>query len=500
MNTRSVGFSGFFGTSIALSFLVGGCAPEAPKATAPPAIPVKLQTLERDLLIDSSEYVGTLEARQRVAVAPRVQGRIQTIYVKEGDQVKRGQKIAQLTSEQQQQQVNAGIGQMNAAKANLVTAEAQYRQQQAQASAESSRVAQSRAGVANAEATVKTQQATLSSREADLQRARANLDLAQKDYERSRFLVREGAQSQQELDNKTRTIRAARAELNAATQDRDAARQQVEAARASLQAAKEALNVAIRNESASQEQVAAALATVNSRKADIANAEGQLGATRQDLRFNTIVAPIDGVVGDFNQLKVGDFIPVGGELTTLTNNKVLDLNVQIPVELQSRLRVGLPVETIEKDGSAGVKGQVTYISPTVSRDTQSVLVKFSFPNDGSLRDRQYTRVRVIWDRKPGLLIPTEAITSVGTQKFVFVAAEEKPGEGQRDVKKDAKKDTTTPAETTGSRLVVRQVPIQVGTIQGQAYQVLSGVKAGDRIAIDQILNLRDGTPISVSQQ
>jgi RND family efflux transporter MFP subunit len=482
MNTRSVSISG----GIALSLLVGGCAPQTPTAQAPPPLPVQLATLKTDTLIDSTSYVGTLEARQRVSVAPRVQGRIREIYVKEGDEVTRGQKIAELTSEQQQQQVNAGIGQVNSAKANLGTAEAQFRQQQAQAEANSARVAQSRADVANAEANVQTQIATLSAREADLQRARANLTLAQKNYERSVFLVKQGAQAQQDLDNQVRARDAAVAEVTARIKDRDAAGQQVKAAKATLQATKEALNVTLRNEAAARQQVEAAQATVNSRKADIANAEGQLGATRQDLKFNTLLAPIDGIVGDFNQLKVGDFISVGAELTTLTDNKVLDLNVQIPVELQARLRVGLPVEMINKDGRAGVKGQVTYISPTVSRDTQSILVKFSFVNDGSLRDRQYSKVRVIWDRKPGLLIPTTAITSVGAQKFVFVAQQEKPKEGEKEAAK--------------SQLVVRQIPVQTGTIQGQTYQVISGVKPGDRIAVSRILDLRDGTAISVSEQ
>jgi multidrug resistance efflux pump len=124
----------------------------------------------------------------------------------------------------------------------------------------------------------------------------------------------------------------------------------VTAARATLQANKEALNIAIQNELASQQQVAAAAATVNSRQAAVASAEGQLGATRQNLVFNTIIAPIDGFVGDFNQRKVGDIISLGEELTSLTNNKTLELNVQIPVELQPRLRVGLPVEIINPDG------------------------------------------------------------------------------------------------------------------------------------------------------
>jgi multidrug efflux pump subunit AcrA (membrane-fusion protein) len=84
--------------------------------------------------VQSSEFVGTLLAQQRVSVSPQITGRIRSIFVKSGDQVTQGQKIAELDPEQQQQQVNAGIGQVNAAKANLNGSEADLRQRQAQAS------------------------------------------------------------------------------------------------------------------------------------------------------------------------------------------------------------------------------------------------------------------------------------------------------------------------------------------------------------------------------
>jgi multidrug efflux pump subunit AcrA (membrane-fusion protein) len=87
------------------------------------------------------------------------------------------------------------------------------------------------------------------------------------------------------------------------------------------------------------------------------------------------------------------------------------------------------------------------------------------------------RVRIIWNRQPGLLIPTSAITSVGSQKFVFVAEKSEPKLGE-------------------TSLVVKQKPINVGNIQGQSYQVLSGINAGERVAVSRILELRDGAIIA----
>ncbi|MFM7577586.1 MAG: efflux RND transporter periplasmic adaptor subunit, partial [Microcystaceae cyanobacterium] len=44
-------------------------------------------------------------------------------------------------------------------------------------------------------------------------------------------------------------------------------------------------------------------------------------------------------------------------------------------------------------------------------------------------------------------------------------------------------------------LVVKQKPVKVGNIQGQSYQVLSGLEMGERVAVSRILELRNGIPI-----
>ncbi len=170
-------------------------------------------------------------------------------------------------------------------------------------------------------------------------------------------------------------------------------------------------------------------------------------------------------------------VNVGDQLTTITDNKLFDLRINIPTEFRSRLKLGLPVDIVNGDGSGGAKGQITYIAPLVDQNTQSIVTKITFRNDGSLRDRQYVRVRVIWERKPGLLISTVAVTSLGGQQFVFVA---EPEEAQQD------------GEAT---LVAKQKPIKTLSIQGQAYQVISGVEVGDRVVVSRILDLRNGTPI-----
>ena len=429
-----------------LLWLTSGCSTTQEQTTGVQPIPVQLKTLQSATLIDSSAYVGTLEAKQRVDLAPsRTNGRIVNILVKEGDIVRRGQKLIEIEPQQQKEELVAATGNLNVAIADLRSAEAEFRQREAERD-------RARADVENAKA-------TLASTEADVQRVQAELILAEKNYDRAKFLEAEDVVTKESLDQATRTLETTQAQLQSQIKTRDATA--------------EALKAAQQNLLAAERRVDQALANVDSRQSAITQAKGQRGSTAVTLDYNFLTAPIDGVVGAFNTHKIGDNVSIGETITTITDNQTFNLNVNVPTENRDRLRPGLPVEIIKTDGSLNVQGSITYIAPLVEQNAQSILVKMTFPNDGSLRDRQYVRARVIWETQPGVLVPTTAVTSLGGQKFVYVA---QPGEAQNS-------------------LVAKQIPVEVGAIQGQSYQVISGVEPGDRVAVSRILDLKDGRPI-----
>ena len=425
------------GAVFAIPWLLGGCGggEVESQAAGARAVPVKLETLETATLIDSTEYVGTLEAQGRVNLAPRINGRILRIFVNQGERVSRGEAIIELEPTQQQEDVNAASQAVNVEKARLGQVQAELKASEANRARAAAEVEAARA---------------------DLQDAKAQVTLAEINMKRSKMLVEGGARALQNLDDTTR-------ELDGSIAQRDSRQ--------------ETLNASLRSLQAAERQVDQSLANIDSQKAVVRQAEAQLGSVGQDLAFNTINAPIGGIVGSFDEKKVGDFVDIGEQITTITNNQNFNLNIGIPTEYRSRLKLGLPVEIVNGDGSPGVTGKITYIAPLVNQNTQSILTKVSFPNDSSLRDREYVRVKVIWDKKPGLLVPTTAITRLGSQKFVFVAEQGESPEGE---------------ET----LVAEQKPIQVGSIQGQSYQIISGVEEGDKIAVTRILDLKDGTPIT----
>lgn len=302
-------------------------------------------------------------------------------------------------------------------------------------------VASSVAATNAAQAAIETAQAQLQQAEAQRTRAASNVQLQQVQFNRTQLLVSQGA---------------------LATQQLDIARTNLQTAIADLQAA--------------DKQVAASQAAVGQAQANVRQAQAGTAAAQVNLNLKQVVAPIAGVVGEF-PVKVGDYVNTGQTITTITQNDVLDLNLSVPAERLKQLRIGLPAQLLDPTTQQLIgTGTISYISPTVNSTQQSILSKASFANSqGRLRDGQYVQARVIWNRQPGILIPTVAISRIGGQSFVFVT-ENKTVNGK-------------------PQLIVHQRLVHLGDIQGSNYQVLDGLQPGETIVTSGILKLREGTPI-----
>jgi RND family efflux transporter MFP subunit len=199
------------------------------------------------------------------------------------------------------------------------------------------------------------------------------------------------------------------------------------------------------------------------------------------LQETAVIAPFAGVIGDI-PVKVGDYLQKGDAIATLTENQLLDLRLSIPLERQPQLRLGLPVQMLDAQGKAIAIGQISFISPNVSANSQTILAKASFPNpSGELLNLQFVKAKVIWKQNPGILVPVTAVTRLGGETFVFTA--QKPQQPQ-----------------PGSPpLIARQKSVKLGTIEGNNYQVIEGLQAGEKIVVAGILNLTDGVPIMAQQ-
>lgn len=286
------------------------------------------------------------------------------------------------------------------------------------------------------QADLESAKATLVSYQADLRSKISDLKFQQQRYDRYFKLQNEGAISQQDLDQYRNNLDTARANLYAQNA-------KIKAQQALITKAKRGLQQSLAN---TKEQ-------------------------KVQLQYYGVTAPFAGTVGDI-PVKVGDYVTTSTQLTTVTQNQPLEVNVLVSADKASELRPGMSVKLLDPQGQPIGNSRVFFIAPNVNNQTQSILIKSLFDNAADrLRADQLVQASVVWDRRPGILIPTAAISRVAGQDFVFVAQEQ------------------------SSKLVARQKPIKLGNIQGNSYQVLEGLKPGETIVVAGILKLSDGAPI-----
>ena len=398
------------GITLSISFLSTSCSSESDTSgevqAAAPALPVQLVKLQSEIVRDSSEFVGNLEAVQIVQIRPEIQGRIEKILVQAGDRVEAGQSIMILKPDESAPKYEAALSQIEMAKGNYQNALKQ-----------------------------------LDIARAKRDSAKTESDLANAYLPRLQTLVNEGGVAQVQLDEVL--LQAETAKNNLIT---------------------------------AEQEIAAAEVKVQQAETSISQAQAEANAASVSVNNKEIKAPIAGVVDNL-PVKEGDYVSAGQSVVAkVAQSEDLFLNIQVPSNRASQLKPGLRLDLLDPTSKEKLStGKVTFVSPTVDTAGQTILAKARFNNqNGELRDGQYVEARLTWDTHRGLLIPTKSISRIGGKEFVYQVSDETNENGQE---------------------VVSLTPVELGAIQGNSYQVISGLETGDRIAISNILKLQDGAPI-----
>jgi RND family efflux transporter MFP subunit len=181
---------------------------------------------------------------------------------------------------------------------------------------------------------------------------------------------------------------------------------------------------------------------------------------------------MDGIIGDI-PVRIGDRVVVTTVLTTVDEPGALEAYLYIPADRAKDLHLGLPVKLLDEAGAVRTETQVTFVSPQVDTETQTVLAKAAVSNPkANLRVAQQVRAQITWGVHEGAVIPVLAVLRINGQFFAFVAVKE------------------------GDKSVARQRALKLGEIVGNNYAVLDGVKSGDHIIISGTQFLQDGAPVA----
>ncbi|MGC2530753.1 MAG: efflux RND transporter periplasmic adaptor subunit [Candidatus Acidiferrum sp.] len=214
-----------------------------------------------------------------------------------------------------------------------------------------------------------------------------------------------------------------------------------------------------------------AQSTYDSAEAQLKSLSDQVEQQKVELHYYDVSAPVDGIVGDI-PVRVGDRVTVSTLLTTVNLPGALEAYIYVPADRAKQLHLGLPVRLLDENGNAVSETHITFVSPQVETDTQTVLAKAAVANPkDQLRIAQQVRAQVTWGAHDGPVVPVLAVQRINGQAFVFVAAHE------------------------GNGTVARERLLKLGDTIGNDYAVLDGLKAGDHIIVSGTQFLQDGMPV-----
>jgi len=222
----------------------------------------------------------------------------------------------------------------------------------------------------------------------------------------------------------------------------------------------------------SKAQIGVDSARLKQARAQVQQAQAGLKQLEEQLSYTTIVAPMDGVILS-RDVEIGDAVSsilVLGSTATLvmTEGDINEVYVQGKVDEADIAHVYMAQPArikVESFRDRVFNGKVTKIAPLgVEKDNVTTFeVRVSINNPGGeLKANMTANAEIILDEHKGVLMVPESAVLYDNQKKASV---EIPDKKQKEGK--------------------RKIPVTVGLSNGSVTEILSGLKEGDQVVLQQ---------------
>jgi membrane fusion protein (multidrug efflux system) len=219
----------------------------------------------------------------------------------------------------------------------------------------------------------------------------------------------------------------------------------------------------------SKNELALAKAHFDQAKAELALAQAHLG-------FTDIRAPFDGMMGRFNDVRLGSLIDEGELLTTLSDNSKMWVYFNVPEaeyldyitkeKEKKPLKVKLQMANHQLFEQEGI---VETIEADFNNETGNIAFRATFPNPKAiLRHGETGNVLMPVYYKDALIIPQKATFEILDKKYVFVVDEKN---------------------------IVRSKQITIGTEVEHLYVVTDGITSTDKILLEGLRKVKNNQEI-----
>lgn len=278
--------------------------------------------------------------------------------------------------------------------------------------------------------------------ELDLEQAQANLSLNQKIVESRKQLFAQGAIAGRDLDTAQAALVQAQVAYDAAKKHFDSVK-------------------SVGHEAA-----------IKNAKGLLESAEGKYRGADAQLSYSEIRSPINGMVTD-RPLYAGETAPAGQTLLTVMDTSVMLAKVHLPQSEAQMLSLGTPASIRVPGLEEPVEGKISLISPALDPGSTTVEVWVKIENSKSLLKagtpvHLSIQVRTIPN---ALLVPKNALVKDTAGKPALMV-----------IGRDSVAHTTS---------------VQPGIEDDKNLQIVSGVTAGQQVAVAGAYALEDGTKVKI---
>jgi len=213
-------------------------------------------------------------------------------------------------------------------------------------------------------------------------------------------------------------------------------------------------------------------------RAALAQFEASVREAELNLSYTTVTSPLSGIAGRF-EFSEGALVNANTSLLTkvsqispiwvrfsLSDNELSQIGGYLSLTKVKEVRLILP-----SGEEYAKKGQLNFAASGIDPALGTQQLRATFDNaDKQLLPGQFVRVRVITGQKDGVfVVPQTAVMTNDQGKFVYVA--------------NSKNEATIK-------------PIVAGNWVGKDWVVLSGLEAGDKVIVDNLIKIRPSALVS----
>jgi HlyD family secretion protein len=426
--------------------------PQEPEEVGVPVEVGLVQTGDINLVFT---YSGSIQPKSEINIIPGANGRVESLLVEEGDEVKAGDIIAMIEDETYLAQIEQAEAALALAQLNLAKMELGSRPEEIAAAQAAVSLAKA---ALNDVASITDDERTRAA--ADLARAEAALKTAQAEYDKIAWAGDVGSTPQAAaLQQATIAYESALSRYNLDTNPSDS-----QLAPLMLQLAQAELALSLKLDPYRQIDFEQA-------RIGIRQAEAALDLANLQLAETTIKAPFDGIV---TELFIEEGSRVGPQTSILRLvSKELEAVVDVQESLISQVEAGQSASLrVTAYPNQDFPGIVTSVAPTADPETRTFAVKVT-PSKGAelLRGGMFAEVTILAQERPNtLLVPRAAVVQDRAEPYVYL------------VKGD----------------IVERQPVTTGLFDTDRVEILAGLKEGDMVVTAGQPNLTEGVEVAVT--